>query len=45
VKLLEQYVAEGRSTPGAKQPNTVDPKIWKDPNAVWTAPPYRPSKP
>jgi len=28
-KLLERYVAEGRSTPGAKQPNTVDPDIWK----------------
>jgi len=28
-KLLERYVAEGRSTPGAKQRNTVDPDIWK----------------
>jgi len=28
-KLLEKYVADGRSTPGAKQKNTVDPKIRK----------------
>jgi arylsulfatase A-like enzyme len=28
-KLLEKYVAEGRSTPGAPQKNTVDPNIWK----------------
>jgi arylsulfatase A-like enzyme len=26
-KLLEKYVAEGRSTPGAPQKNTVDPDI------------------
>ena len=29
IKLLEKYVAEGRSTPGAPQKNTVDPNIWK----------------
>jgi len=29
IKLLEKYVAEGRSTPGARQKNTVDPNIWK----------------
>ncbi len=28
--LLEKYVAEGRSTPGAAQKNTVPVKIWKD---------------
>ena len=28
-KLLEKYVAEGRSTPGSPQKNTVDPDIWK----------------
>ncbi len=28
-KLLEKYVADGRSTPGAPQKNTVDPNIWK----------------
>ncbi|HUY89983.1 MAG TPA: arylsulfatase [Pirellulales bacterium] len=28
-KLLEKYIANGRSTPGAKQKNTVDPKIRK----------------
>jgi arylsulfatase A len=28
-KLLEKYVAEGRSTPGAPQKNTVDADIWK----------------
>ena len=28
-KLLEQYVAEGRSTPGAPQPNAVPIDIWK----------------
>ena len=28
-KLLEKYVADGRSTPGASQKNTVDPDIWK----------------
>ncbi len=28
-KLLEKYVAEGRSTPGTPQKNTVDPNIWK----------------
>ena len=28
-KLLEKYVADGRSTPGAVQPNTVTPDIWK----------------
>jgi arylsulfatase A-like enzyme len=28
-KLLEKYVADGRSTPGAPQKNTVDPDIWK----------------
>ena len=44
MKLLEKYVADGRSTPGAKQQNTVDVKIWKNANAVWTAPPYRPAK-
>lgn len=44
VELLERYVAEGRSTPGAKQPNDVEPKIWKHADAVWTAPPNRPKK-
>lgn len=44
VKLLEKYVADGRSTPGAKQKNNVDPKIWKDRDAVWTAPENRPKK-
>ncbi len=29
VKLLQKYVADGRSTPGAAQKNTVDPNIWK----------------
>ncbi len=28
-KLLEKYVAEGRSTPGEPQKNTVDANIWK----------------
>jgi arylsulfatase A-like enzyme len=28
-KLLEKYVADGRSTPGGPQKNTVDPDIWK----------------
>lgn len=28
-KLLEKYVADGRSTPGAPQKNTVAPNIWK----------------
>lgn len=28
-KLLEKYVADGRSTPGAPQKNTVEPNIWK----------------
>ncbi|MBI5775667.1 MAG: arylsulfatase [Verrucomicrobia bacterium] len=28
-KLLEKYVADGRSTPGKPQKNTVDPDIWK----------------
>ena len=28
-KLLEKYVADGRSTPGEPQKNTVDPDIWK----------------
>jgi len=28
-KLLEKYVADGRSTPGAPQKNTVEPDIWK----------------
>ena len=27
--LLEKYVADGRSTPGVPQKNTVDPDIWK----------------
>lgn len=29
LKLLEKYVAEGRSTPGAPQKNTGSPDIWK----------------
>ncbi len=28
-KLLEKYVAEGRSTPGVEQKNTVNPDIWR----------------
>ncbi len=28
-KLLQKYVAEGRSTPGAPQKNTVEPNLWK----------------
>ena len=28
-KLLEKYVADGRSTPGAPQKNTVEPQIRK----------------
>ena len=28
-RLLERYVADGRSTPGAKQANTVPVDIWK----------------
>jgi hypothetical protein len=28
-KLLEKYVADGRSTPGKAQKNTVDVDIWK----------------
>ena len=28
-KLLEKYVAEGRSTPGVPQKNAVDVDIWK----------------
>ncbi len=28
-KLLEKYVADGRSTPGQPQKNTVEPDIWK----------------
>lgn len=28
-KLLEKYVADGRSTPGALQPNTTPVKIWR----------------
>ena len=31
-KLMERYVAEGRSTPGAKQPNDVAVDIWKRSN-------------
>jgi arylsulfatase A-like enzyme len=45
VKLLEQYVADGRSTPGPTQKNAVEVKIWKDANAVWTAPEKQPAKP
>ena len=30
-KLLEKYVAEGRSTPGTPQKNTVEPNLWKKP--------------
>ncbi|MDB6074582.1 MAG: arylsulfatase family protein, partial [Verrucomicrobiaceae bacterium] len=29
VELLKKYVADGRSTPGVAQRNTVDPDIWK----------------
>ncbi len=29
-RLLEKYVAEGRSTPGAPQPNAVPIELWKD---------------
>ena len=37
-KLLEKYVAEGRSTPGAPQKNTVEVDIWKkDPAPVGKA--------
>jgi arylsulfatase A-like enzyme len=32
-KLLEKYVNDGRSTPGARQSNAVPVKIWKDPAA------------
>ncbi len=32
-KLLEKYVADGRSTSGAPQSNTVPVKIWKDAGA------------
>jgi hypothetical protein len=28
-RLLEKYVADGRSTPGKPQSNTVVPDIWK----------------
>jgi len=28
-KLLQKYVADGRSTPGATQKNTVEPNLWK----------------
>jgi arylsulfatase A-like enzyme len=28
-RLLEKYVADGRSTPGKPQKNTVEPDIWK----------------
>ena len=30
-ELLERYVSEGRSTPGARQSNTVEVQIRKDP--------------
>jgi arylsulfatase A len=30
-KLLERYVADGRSTPGAPQKNAVEVDIWKKP--------------
>ncbi|NWG13091.1 MAG: arylsulfatase [Acidobacteria bacterium] len=30
VRLLEKYVADGRSTPGRPQSNAVEVKIWKD---------------
>ncbi len=33
-RLLEKYVAEGRSTPGAPQKNTVDPDIMRGTKAV-----------
>ncbi|MDB6139426.1 MAG: atsA 15, partial [Verrucomicrobiaceae bacterium] len=33
IKLLQKYVADGRSTPGAKQKNTVEPDIWM--YALW----------
>jgi arylsulfatase A-like enzyme len=33
-KLLEKYVADGRSTPGAPQKNTVDPDIMRGTKAV-----------
>ena len=29
-QLLEKYVADGRSTPGAPQQNTVPIKLWKE---------------
>jgi hypothetical protein len=29
-KLLEKYIAEGRSTPGAPQSNDVAVALWKD---------------
>ena len=38
--LLEKYVADGRSTPGAPQKNDVAIDIWKV-----TKPPLRPFKP
>lgn len=31
VRLLEEYVAEGRSTPGAPQKNDVRVDMWKQP--------------
>ncbi len=38
-KLLEKYVAEGRSTPGAPQKNTVAVDIWKAGDEAHKAPP------
>jgi hypothetical protein len=32
-KLLEKYVADGRSTPGPKQPNDAPINLWKDKNS------------
>jgi hypothetical protein len=32
-KLLEKYVADGRSTPGTSQPNTGEVNIHKKPTA------------
>ena len=43
-KLLEQYVADGRSTPGASQKNTVDPNIHNGMTAAGRPGPKRRAK-
>ena len=44
-KLLEKYVADGRSTPGAPQPNTGDVDIWYGPKHTKKSPARKQSAP